>query len=218
MAEFATYRTFTDPEEAEVIVSILGKHGVPYRIDRARAPVDLTFSSDMTHERLIVCIPADLFVEADKALESTVPEEQDESFGEHYLNDFSSEELLDLLHKAHEWSPGDVVIARRLLARRGVDADDESIAAKQQENLAAMRQPVSGDKFLIAAGFLLALLGGIFGIAIGWSYATLKDRDATGKEYYRYDSRTREIGRIIMGLGILCGFAWLVAHCALRPA
>lgn len=218
MAEVANYRTFTDPEEAEVIVSIIGKAGIPYRIDRARAPVDLTFSSDMAHERIILCIPADLFVEADKALASSVAEEPESSFGEHYLNDFSSEELIELLHKAHEWSPGDVVIARRLLAKRGVDADEESITAKQQENLAAIREPVPGDKFMIAAGFLLALLGGLLGIALGWSYATLKERDATGKEFYRYDTRTRELGRLMMYLGIVCGIAWVLARCVLRPA
>lgn len=209
MSAFATYRTFTDPEEAEALATILDHHGIPYRIDRAETPV-LTFSSDMVHERLMIAVPPDLFREADKAQEAAVPDLPAEAFGDHYFSEYSSDELLEVLHKADEWSPGDVIIARRLLADRGVETDSAEIAAKQQENLVAKRQPIPGNPFLLGFGFVLAFLGGILGFFLGWSYATLKDRDASGVEYHRYDAHTRELGQWMMATSVLCFIGWLL--------
>lgn len=210
MSAFATYRTFTDPEEAEALASILDHHGIPYRIDRARAVVDMTFSSDMTHERLLIFVPPDLFAEADKAQEAAIPDEPDGSFGEHYFADYGSDELLEVLHKAHEWNPGDVLIARRLLAARGVEVDTEKIAEKQQEEIAAVHKPVKGPAFLVAAGFAFAVLGGLLGFAFGWSFATMKSRDPSGKEYYHYDERTRDLGQWMLIISAISVVGWFI--------
>ena len=209
MAEFATYRSFTDPEEAEALVQVLNHHGIPFRTDRTQMSIGQTFASSAAYEQILVAVPADLFGDADKALEAAMPEETEDAFGEHYLSEFSSDELLEVLHKAHEWNPGDVVVARRLLAKRGVETDAEEIAAKQKAILEAKREPVSGNRYLITFGFFLALLGGILGAALGWSYATLKERDATGTEYYRYNEQTRKLGRWMMLVSGVCFLGWV---------
>jgi hypothetical protein len=210
MSDFATYRTFTDPEEADALVQFLDHRGIPYRIDRARPPVDMSFDPDRTQERILIFLPRDLFAEADRAQEAAVPDETESSLKDHYLSEFSDEELLEILYKSHEWSPGDVVIARRLLESRGVEVDSAKIAGKREELVASLREPVKGPFFLITAGFLLALIGGLLGIALGWSFATFKDRDPDGHEFYKYDEKTRTLGKWMMSLGAVSLLMWLL--------
>lgn len=208
MSTFATYRTFIDPEMAEELTRVLDEHGIPYRVERAKPPVDLAFTADQTHERVLVSIPPDLFVTADKAQESMTPDAEKDVEEDHYLNDFSDDELQEVLHKAREWHPADVIIARRLLASRGVDIEEAKIQEKQAEHLEKQRQPIRASFALLAAGFIFSLLGGLIGLGIGWSLVSMKERDATGKVCHRYDARSRELGRCMIFLGIVAMPVW----------
>jgi len=209
MSSFVTYRTFTDPEEASALVQVLDHHKIPYRIDTARPPVDMSFDPDRTQERILIFVPQGCVVDADRAQETAVPSELDFDVGGHHFQDFSDEELLDVLYKSHEWNPADVLIARRLLADRGVEVSAEAIEEKKEQLAESMRQPVKGPFFLMAAGYLLSLLGGILGIALGWSFATMKERDPSGREFYKYDEGTRRDGRWMMGIGFVSALFWL---------
>lgn len=210
MSSFVTYRTFTDPEEANALVQVLDHHKIPYRIDTARPPVDMSFDPDRTQERILIFVPAGCVADADRAQEFAVHSEPDFDIGEHHFQEFSDEELLGVLYKSHEWNPADVLVARRLLADRGVEVSSEAIAGKKEQLADAMRQPVKGPFFLVAAGYLLALLGGVLGIALGWSFATMKERDPSGREFYKYDEGTRRDGKWMMAIG--CGFALFWIH------
>jgi hypothetical protein len=207
MPTFATYRTFIDPEMAEELTRVLDEHGIPYRVERAKPPVDLAFTADQTHERVLFSIPPDLFVSADRAQESMTPAEGniDE---DHYLNDFSDDELIEVLHKAREWHPADVTTARRLLASRGVDIEEAKVAEQQAKHLEKQRQPIRASFALIAVGFIFSLLGGLIGLGIGWSLVSMKERDATGKTYHRYDHRSRDLGRCMIFLGLAALPVW----------
>lgn len=208
MSNFATYRRFIDPEMAEELTGILDEHGIPYRVDVAKAPVDLTFSPDPTHRRILVSIPPDLFVKADEAQESIAPEAADGGFGDHHLHEFADDELTEVLHNAREWHPADVVVARRLLESRGVEIEEKKVEEKQAQHLEKQRQPMRAPFVLIAAGFIFSLLGGLIGFGIGWSLVSMKERDATGKIYHRYDGRSRDLGRCMILIGGIAMIIW----------
>lgn len=202
MSTFATYRSFIEPEMAEELTRVLDEHGIPYRVERDKPPVDLAFTADHTHERILVSIPPDLFVTADKALESMTPNSEEDIDYDHYLKDFSDDELVEVLHKSSEWHPADVISARRLLASRGIDIEDAKIAEKQAQHLKKQRQPIRASALLIAAGFIFSIAGGLIGLGIGWSLVSMTERDVTGKTYPRYDHRSRDLGRCMIFLGL----------------
>lgn len=208
MSTFATYRTFLDPEMAEELTRVLDEHGIPYRIERDKPSVDLAFTADQTHERILISIPPDLFVTADKAQESMTPEVEEGGHEDHFMNEFSDEELTEVLHKASEWHPADVIIARRLLESRGVEVDDAELEQKQAEHLEKRRQPIPASAALIGAGFIFSFLGGLVGLGIGWSLVSMKERDVTGKTYHRYDHRSRDLGRCMIFLGLAALPVW----------
>lgn len=214
MPAYATYRTFTDSEEADALRQVLAHHGIPYRIDRAKPAVDLSFDPDHAHERILVFLPLERFADADRAQEAAAPDASNSDLEHHYLQDFSNEELLEILYKSHEWHPGDVMIARKLLETRGVKEDPAMIADKRLEEIIAIREPVAGPPNLIAAGFLLALLGGILGIVLGWSFVTLKERDPNGEEFYKYDGLTRSLGIWMIVSGLSSLLLLVLAFCA----
>lgn len=208
MESYSTYRRFTDAEEAEALTAILDRYQVPYRIDREKPPVDLSFNPDRTHERILIFVPRELFGEADRAL-AAVAEASPELEEDHYLHDFSDDELKGVLFHSHEWSPGDGVAARKLLETRGVKVSEEEVERRRQESLTVSHQPVRGSAWLLAAGFLFALLGGVLGVVLGWSFLTMKDTDASGKEHLHYDERTRDLAKCIVLIGAISMVGWL---------
>jgi hypothetical protein len=210
MANLARYRTFIDSDEADELLKVLDRQGIPYRVDRDKPAVDLNFGvADPNEWRILVFIPADLFADADRALEALAVEAPVTGDADHYLNDFSDKELLELVRMSHEWSPADGLTARRMLVARGVEIDEQEIAATRQESLAASHEPVAGNEPLIAVAYVLALLGGILGFLFGWSYATMKDRDRAGRSYHHYDEATRKHGVQIMVISVVCLGLWM---------
>ena len=210
MAALAHYRTFIDPEEADELLRILEQQGIPCRVDRDKPAADLSFgTADPNDFRILVFIPGDLFEEADRAIENVIADTPDKEDGEHYLSDFSDEELLEVVRKSHEWNPADVMTARRMLAARGKEIDESEVAAIRQNHLAETQKPVAGNEIYIAGAYLLAFLGGVLGFLFGWSYATMKNRDASGRSHHHYDAATRKHGVQIMVISVVCFGLWM---------
>lgn len=130
---------------------------------------------------------------------------------DHYLYQFSSAELFDILARPDEWSSLDGTLARVLLARRGQPVPPATLRELRQRRTAELARPESAHPGWLWAGYLLALLGGLLGLLIGahlyWHRRTLPD----GRSAYAYGSRVRMHGLRMLLLATL-GFGlalWL---------
>jgi len=121
---------------------------------------------------------------------------------EHYFNDYSNEELLDVIKSEDEWSPEDVVHARKMLQERKVEWNEEEIFSINEAKRNAKDNPETVSTPNLIGGFVLALLGGLLGIGMGWYLMALKKDSRDGNRIFVYDEKTRKAGRLMLFVGV----------------
>jgi len=123
----------------------------------------------------------------------------------HYLHDFSDEELKDLLVDQDAWSPFDVAHARKIANVRGLNLDELN---EESEKLSALRKEgKTAPTWLLVLGWVTVFTGGLFGVGIGWSLVYMVDKTPEG-DYPTYNEKTREMGKKMLSSGIVMMIVW----------
>jgi len=201
---FLQFKKFDDPALAENLIALLAANNIPYQSEQNKLSFDPSFGAvpETSTEYVVKIVPADF----DLANEIIIVHEEetlDQIDEEHYLHQFTDKELTDIIIKPDEWSFTDVVLAGRLLTERGVATDAETINDLKQQHLAELRKPAAPQTTWIIAGYILAPLGGIMSVFIGWHLMNHKNILPNGEYVYNYIERDRKHGRIIFIIGII---------------
>jgi len=122
-------------------------------------------------------------------------------------------ELSDIFINNNKYQKEFVEFVELELKRRNLPID--SILELRKKNCQINDEFLSiGDKgspIWIAFGFIGSLVGGIFAVFLGYSYAYSKRKNSLGKDFFVYDESTRKQGRIMFYLGLtIFGLAFLV--------
>jgi hypothetical protein len=127
--------------------------------------------------------------------------------GEYYeiLDDFSKEELFDILTNPDEWSAEAIATAKIRLQKQGEPIDNDYIKYLKDKRLAEIRKgrkphivwPVIYLVLGIVGGFLILFLAIIPAIGMGWYYWQGNNVDFEGKKYYTFEAQTRQYGLFI---------------------
>jgi hypothetical protein len=131
---------------------------------------------------------------------------------EYYLFDFTDEELIEIVEKQDEWNQYDYLLALRLLKERGKEIDSAFIDNIRKQRIRDLAMPEESQKNWIYAGYLIALLGGVLSIFIGWHLLTHKKTLPDGSRVYGYSVSDRKHGNRIFLLGIICFVLWVVGQ------
>ncbi|MGC4022060.1 MAG: hypothetical protein QM734_09015 [Cyclobacteriaceae bacterium] len=143
---------------------------------------------------------------SDKAdsLLNKVGEKASEAVGkDHYLYEFTDEELFDILSKPDEWNEMDFHLARRILSERGKEIQSETVELLKKQRLKELSKPEESSKAWIYAGYFFAFLGGFLGIFMGISFLTAKKLLPNGQKVPAYSSSVRNHGMKITIIGII---------------
>ncbi len=65
---------------------------------------------------------------------------------DYYLYSFTDDELMEVITKADEWSPFDVVLARKILAEKGKSISDEAIKAINEKRIEELKAPEPANR------------------------------------------------------------------------
>ena len=99
--------------------------------------------------------------------------------------------------------PPFVKSAKKILNERGLPTDSDSISRLREEKMKDTAKPESSQILHIMGGYILALLGGVAGIVIGFLMWNSQRQMPNGITVFSYSEVERRHGRIIFGLGIL---------------
>lgn len=116
----------------------------------------------------------------------------------------TNEELTEIFINASNYNPDFVALAEQELTARNINLDlpkQQRQEFKQTLNK-QFKKEKSGSPLYIFLCFVLALFGGFIAIYAGYIYSRSKQKDETGKEFYVYNAQTRQLGTIMMWLGI----------------
>ncbi len=201
--EFITYQKFNDPALAEELAEQLDKHHIAYALDEESFRFDPGMVLSHATREYTVKIKAEDFEKVNELLKQEEIEDVSKIDQDYYLFSFTDDELMDVIAKADEWNPFDIVLARKLLAERGKNITDEQIAIIHKKRIEELKAPDAPQTFWIVIGYLVALVGGVMGIFIGWYLFKGKKTLPNGERVFEYSENDRHHGKRIFYLSIV---------------
>jgi len=157
-AHFQTFQRFNDPGLASEIADKLKAQHIECVVEKVRPLLEPGFFRNPVEQTIHLKVRVSDLEQADKALEEFYRRQLQDVDPGYYLFSFTDVELLDILAKPDEWGHFDYVLARALLADRGLEIPDEVIGQMKQERrrqLASEEGDDSHQDGLIVFGTLL---------------------------------------------------------------
>lgn len=202
-ANLITYQTFDDLALAEDVANTLKLNDVPYELKSFAPKIDVASMTSAPLQYAIMTYGED-FDRINKLLEESAAIDIEKIGKDYYLFAFTNEELLDVIEKADEWSAFDVMLAQKILNDRGGDVSDRKIKEIHSNRIEELRQPEPPQTFWIILGYILALMGGIFGIFVGRFLYSHKKTLPNGEMVFAYRENDRRHGRNIFYIATVC--------------
>jgi hypothetical protein len=213
MVNYLLIRSFSNEEEADDIIELLGKNSIDYVIQNIDVNLIPFFQESSKFKYGLFIDEADIS-EFEKLLESSltkVPEEND------IFQEMTDAELMDVLHKFDEWSFEDLLVARRILTGRGNMISDQEISEYKKLRVEELRKQIKGNFVTTLVGFILPVIGlismtkvGLFGniiylfsYGIGVNYLLDYKKLPNNEKVKVYDRSTRKIGLLIIIWAVL---------------
>ncbi|WP_316789605.1 hypothetical protein [Pedobacter frigoris] len=200
---YKTYRTFNDPGLVRELEATLDEHQIHYITENTSLPFDPSFANNPLNQEYRVKLKSEDFERANATLIKEASVQLDDVDRDHYLFAFSDEELIQLISNRDEWSNYDFLLAQRILKERGRVIEAGELANFEEKRLQELSRFEQINPGWIYAGFLFALLGGIFGIMMGWFISSNTKTLPNGKTMYCYSDADRRKGRIMLIAGIV---------------
>ena len=202
MPELIAYYAYPNPAVAQNLLTLLDEQQILYTTDHAPARFNAALSVTST-EQFVVRLRPDDFTRVRQLEEQQAAAALaiDELPSDYYLFTFSNAELWELLGQPNAWSSHDVALASRLLRERGETITDDALQTLRAQHTAALAVPDPSPTGWIVAGYALALMGGVIGMAIGWSLWRYRKTLPDGREVPGFSENDRYQGRVILVLG-----------------
>lgn len=207
MDDFGIYRTFIDKQLASEINMILETGGISTKLIDNSPSFDISFANNPIDREIQLLIKQTDFTYADELLANTGEEKVDK---DHYLFDFSSDELYEILAKPDEWSQIDYKLSQKILIDRGEEITPETINAYKKRRISELEKPEKSQIVWVIIGYIFAFLGGFLGALIGWFIFSMKKTLPDGRKVYTYRKKDRFHGTIIFWTGIIVLFCLLI--------
>ncbi|WP_183561979.1 hypothetical protein [Mucilaginibacter sp. SP1R1] len=201
--ELITFKKFNDIALANALADLLEQHHIPYNIEESSLAFNPAFVNSELSKDYAVKIKGDDFTTVNKLLNDSETENINQVEKDYYLFDFADEELLDILAKADEWSAFDYQLARKILADRGIEVNDNILADLSKSRIEELKEPEPPQTSWVIIGYIFALGGGIIGLFVGWHLSTYKKTLPDGERVYGYNENDRKQGKWIFYLSIV---------------
>ena len=129
MQEFVTAKKFNTEEPFQELIQILEKKSIPFQTETYGERIDSVTIAPIAPE-YIVKVPSDQYAQVHEILNELAAEQVSDVDREHYLFDFTDQELYDILAKPDEWSAFDYQLAQKILQERGKQLDKDFLDSK----------------------------------------------------------------------------------------
>lgn len=201
--QYSTFKKYPSLEQTEEVINFLNQNGIETQYSNSIAPVDGLLTGNNTPPDYEIKIRISDFDKANKLLEELAENQINQVDKDYYLFSFSDEELYDILLKQDEWNEFDYSLAKKILSQRGKPIDENLLKSLKKQRINDLAKPEENQKPWILAGYFFSLLGGFFGIIIGYLLMTSKKTLPNGEQVYSYCKEDRVQGKMIFYLGII---------------
>lgn len=197
------FKKFVNIQQAIEVIEVLKENNIQNQVIDDSLNTDVTFAGNSFDKLIEIRILPSDFVKANKAISESYDKLIEQFDGEHYLYDFSTKELLEVVSKPDEWCSFDIKLAQNILNKKGSIITDEKINEFQELRLKEISIPKEADKDIVAKGYAYSFVGGIIGIYIGYKLAFNKKVLSNGEIINTFNDTERKHGIYIMIIGII---------------
>jgi hypothetical protein len=199
---FVIYKMFADKTPAQILGRLLEANQIEYIIEDNSSLLDASFAggAELAKE-FAVCVSEADVSRVNKIIEASAESDMANIDADYYLNEFTDDELREVVLKSDEWNEFDVVLAKKMLKQRGIELSAEDLSAFREQRIEMLARPEKSQIYTVLFGYVFALLSGVIGIAIGWFLYTQKKTLPNGKKVYSFNSTDRKHGGLIMFIG-----------------
>jgi len=198
------FRTFLDKNQASEFANVLKNNDIDCEIIDNSPPYDITFSGGSTLDNEIqLIINSNDAEKATTLLEKEAENSLKDVDKDHYLFEFSNEELYDILLKSDKWSVYDYKLAKKILIDRAEPIDNQLLKTLKTQRINDLAKPAKKQNWWIAIGYLFALLGGLFGFVIGWFLVNSKKTLPNGTKVFLFQEQDQIHGRNILIISLV---------------
>ncbi len=210
-SDFREFQTYASAEAAQPLLAALAQQSIDYRtsVDNGQLAFDPSFANNRLISKFIVKLRLADFERGSQVLETLNANALSQVEATHYLFSFGDEELFDIVMKPDEWSAFDVTLATQLLRQRGRDISPDTLRLLRQHRVAELAQPDKDHRAWVAGGYISALLGGLFGLMIGYQLYFHRKQLPDGRRVYAYSATDRAHGLRILALAAVSLVGWL---------
>ncbi|MFC5682281.1 hypothetical protein ACYE2N_10810 [Flavobacterium sp. MAHUQ-51] len=201
--KYSVFRKYPTILQAKGLENLLQQNNITTQLTDNIPPIDPSLSGTTLLNEYEIKILIEDFEKAELILEKEVENVINQVEDDHYLFDFTDEELYEVLLKSDEWSEFDYKLAQNILTKRGKSIDIDLLNALKKQRIETLAEPENNQKPWIIAGYTFALLGGFLGIIIGYSLWTSKKNLPNGETVNSYTDQDRAHGKKIFYIGLI---------------
>lgn len=209
-SQYVTFQKFNDKLAAQELAQLFKLNDIDFLFEDVSANFDVSFANNEIDKDFRIKLQKQDFERANLLLTNLSEKEVENVDSEHYLFDFSNEELIEIIEKQDEWSKFDFVLAKKLLNARGVALSEENITSLKKERIVELSKPQKTPLFMIYIGYALAIFGGLVATIFGWYLKSHKKTLPDGEKVFYYADSSRIHGERILIIGIISFIFWLV--------
>ena len=199
--DFEVFRKYPNLDEASLLIDVLKKNEIPYAIEDYSKQVDITMLGQNLDLKIIIKARINDFPKIEELLDNEYQITLNQVEKDHYLFEFSDEELTEIIMKPNEWSNYDYKVAELILNKRGVTVSPQFIENIKKQRYNQLAEKESFSSVWIIIGYASAFLGGLLGFAIGLGLWFMKKKLPNGDSVYIYNESNRKHGMIITIIG-----------------
>ena len=142
-ALFLTFQQFNDAGLASAIADKLKAQRIECVVEKVKPLLEPGFFRNPIEQTIHLKVRAADFDRAHKALEEHYRHQLEDVDPGYYLFSFTDVELLEIVAKPDEWGHFDYVLAREVLAERGLEIPPETIEQMKQDRLRVLAREAS---------------------------------------------------------------------------
>ena len=203
MSQFHLYRKFTDPADTTAITELLLKNNIELEVEDETGPTDYTQPFNILTATYKLNLRSKDFERADNLLAGYYSQQLNNVNPDYFLLKFSDEELIDVVLKEDEWGDYNSILARKILADKGVVIPDQVAARIRTKRVAELQIPQKSEGFWVVLGYASAFMGGLLGMIIGLHLRFNKKTLPSGDRVHVFTKQDRTHGLWILIIGVL---------------
>ena len=201
--EYAKYLKTTIKEDVNELIKLLDQNNISYELENYPKNFNSSYNVDINNLEFLLKIRTEDFDKVEKIELKHYSPLIKNARPDYYLYEFSENELKEIIQKSDEWSKFDFILAKDILAKKGIFFDEKKIQDQKDIRLEKLAKTEKSQIIWIVVGYIFALSGGLLGLIIGWHLTTHKKTLPNGTQVFDYNEKDRKHGTIIFVLGII---------------